>query len=477
MKPYAQSIHTLDDTRFTSVPRMLALAAPLILSQFGVMLMKVVDSIYLSRYSETAIAAVGPAGMTFMLLCSLFFGMVGYSNTFVAQFIGAKQEHRVGAAVWQGLFLALCGGLILAASTLAAKPFFDLVGHDPAIREQEVIYFRILGLGGVTFLLSSALSAFFAGRHDTVTLMLAHLAGGITNAVVDVVLIFGYLGMPRMGIAGAACGTVIGHVVQVAILASRFFLPQFRQTFHTWRGRAPDPALLCRMVRYGFPNGVRFFVEVGAWTAFLFIIGRIDNIGLAASNIVWRINGMTFFPIFGLSLVVSMLVGQAQGAGRPDLSRRVTRRGLLIGQVWMTGAAALMVLAPDLVLRVFFAGVQTPWQQEIHILAVKLLRFVAIYCMAHNTCLIIMAMLAGAGDTRWMMGMTLSLHLGFLAILSLLAYLGAGTMSLWLAATCFYYVTATIWLRRFLSGAWEGKRVVEHPPAEERAQDLLTGET
>jgi MATE family multidrug resistance protein len=336
-----------------------------------------------------------------------------------------------------------------------------LVGHPPEVRADEVVYFRIHAWGGAVFLLSGAISGFYAGRNDNVTLMVAHVAGGVTNAVFDALLVFGLLGFPRMGIAGAAWATVLGHVVQVAMLGVRFFAPRFRHAFGTWRGRNLEIGLLLRLVRYGFPNGVRYVVEIAAWTVFLLIIGRIDSVGLAASNIAWRINGMAFFPVIGLSIAVSMVVGQAQGAGRPDLSRKATHRGVVLGQIWMTGAAALMVLCPGLLLRLFLSDPGS----ELHGLCVVLLRYVAVYCLLDNLNIIYMAMLAGVGDTFWMLVVSGVAHILFAAALLILAWAGGGTQALWLAATVFICLLAGVWGFRFRSSAWESRRVVEPLPA------------
>lgn len=461
------TLHTIppdSEARFASCGKLLWLAGPLILSQMGIMLMQIVDGVFLARYSDSAIAAVGPAGMSFWLVGGLFMGLVGYCNTFVAQYVGAGYPERVGSAVWQALYLALGAGAVLAVLSLGAEPFFALVGHESAIRADEVAYFRILAWGGVVFLLSGAFSGFYAGRHDNLMLMVAHVAGGVTNAVLDALLIFGLLGFPRMGIAGAAWATVIGHGVQVAILGIRFFAPGFRRGFGTWRGRGLQFGLLWRLVRFGFPNGVRYVAEIGAWTVFLLVIGRIDANGLIASNIAWRINGMAFFPVVGLSIGVSMLVGQAQGAGRPDLARKATHRGVVLGQVWMTLVAALMVLFPALLLRLFQTDSMADADSEVYRLCVVLLRYVAVYCLADNFNIMFMAMLAGAGDTFWMLVVSGVAHVVFVVALLLVAWLGAGTQGLWLVATTFICLLAGIWVLRFRSGAWESKRVVETVP-------------
>ena len=454
----------IDEAHFASFGKILLLAGPLIFSQMGVMLMQIVDGIFLARYSEASIAAIGPAGMSFWLVCGLFIGLAGYTSTFVAQYVGAKRPDRVGAALWQGIYIALAAGAILALTSFASDWLFKLAGHQPQVQQQEVIYFRILCYGGWSFLLSSALSGFFAGRHDNVPLLVAHLVGAAINAFLNWCLIFGNYGFPEMGIAGAAWATVTGTVVQVIMMGLLVFQPRFAQEFNTWRDWRLDPKLMWRMCLYGFPNGVRFIVEIAAWTAFLFIIGRVNPQGLAASNIAWRINGMAFFPVIGLSIAVSMLVGQAQGAGRPDLSRKVTKRGLVIGEIWMASAAAAMLLFPHSLLRMFFKAELSPDEVLVYAMCVKLLWFVAAYSVVDNLNIIFMAVLSGAGDTRWLLLMSGGLHLTFLVALGIMGWLEAGIYAMWFGAATFICLAAIAWVWRFRTGAWENKRVIEHAP-------------
>lgn len=453
------------EAQFGSYRKLLLLAGPLILSHMGLMLMQVVDGLFLARYSKNAIAAIGPAGMTFWLLCGLFIGLVGYTNTFVAQYVGAKQNDRVGSAVWQGIYLSLLAAAVLLAASLIAKPLFVLVGHEAGIQADEVVYFRTLCYGGLGFMLSAAISGFFAGRNDNVPLMLAAITGNLVNALGAWILVFGRLGLPEMGMAGAAWAAVAGQSVQMLVLACLLFRPRFVREFGIWRDRHVDLPLMWRMCQYGFPNGVRYVIEILAWTVFLLLLGRVDADGLAASNIVWRINGMAFFPVIGLSIAVSMLVGQAQGAGRPDLSRKVTCRGLILGQIWMACCAVAMVAIPNLLLDVFLdPGAAT--DHELRGLSVILLRFVAVYCLVDGLNILFMSVLAGAGDTRWMLIVSGGLHAGFVAVLLALSLVHASLYTFWLAATIFIFSAAVAWIIRFRSGRWENKRVIDRPPTD-----------
>lgn len=453
----------LDPRTFGSYRKILFLSGPLILSHLGVMVMQMVDGLFLARYSKNAIAAVGPAGMDFWVLCGFCMGLVGYTNTFVAQYMGANRPQRVGAAVWQGIYLACGAAVLLFAASFAAPWVFNMVGHEEAIQRDEVVYFTILCYGGLAFMLSGALAGFFAGRNDNVHLMTALITGNIVNAVGAWAMVFGHLGFPEMGMRGAALATVAGQTIQVLIMAWLFFRPRFRRDFATWRDRKLDPRLMARMCAYGLPNGVRYVAEILAWAIFLQLLGRADSDGLAASNIVWRINGLAFFPVIGLANAVSMLVGQAQGAGRPDLSRQVTRRGIMLGQIWMTAAALLMVLIPHVLLNIFLEPGATT-DHELRGLAVILLRFVAVYCLLDGVNIMLMAVLAGAGDTQWMLWASGAVHLGFIIMLAVLAWYQAGVYAFWTAATVFICSAIWVWIIRFRSDKWESKRVIEHKP-------------
>jgi MATE family multidrug resistance protein len=455
--------HEIDPASFGSYRKILRLALPLVLSQMSVMLMQVIDGVFLTYYSKDAIAALGPSGLFFWLICGFFVGLVGYAGTFVAQYVGAQRPQRVGAAVWQAFYLALAGGLLLMAAALPARAFFAFVDHAPAVQADEFTYFRILCYGGIPMLLGAAVSGFFSGRNDNVPLMIASIAGLAANAVLDYAMIFGAWGLPRMGIAGAAWATVIGQCLSLLILLALFFRPRSRQTFYTWRDRPLDLPLLWRLCLYGTPNGVRMIIEIMVWAVFLLLMGRISEDGLAASNIVWRINGMAFFPIIGLSIAIAMLVGQAQGAARPDLSRKVTRRGLVIAEVWMAALALAMVVAPRQLLMPFFSAASEETRQLLP-LCIVLLRFVAIYCLIDGLNIVFMAMLAGAGDTRWLLLTSGAMHAGFLGLLVLLVASGLGVMAMWTAATVFICAVCLAWVVRFSSHKWERMRVIEHAP-------------
>ncbi len=457
-----------EDAKFASIRHILLLAGPLILSHMSFMFMNLVDGLFLSRYSESAIAAIGPAGLMFWLFIGIFIGLCGYTGTFVAQYVGAQRPQRAGAAVWQGMYLAVASGVMIAILTPITGPVFTWAGHAPVVAELERTYFQIMCWGASLFLLSSALSGFFAGRNDNVTLMVVHLTGGAINAVLDYVLIFGYWGFPEMGMAGAAWATVSAHGFIVLAFFLLFLQRRHQRAFGTWVDRPLDLSLMWRLCRFGLPSGIRLVIEILAWTVFLMILGRGDPTALAASNIVWRLNGVAFFPIIGLSVAVAMLVGQAQGADRPDQSERVMWKGLWVSQIWMTSIAALLVIMPETLVAPFLNAerLSPDAYDQLMALCVVLLRFVALYCLLDGVNIILIAALQGAGDTRWTMITSVVVHLLYAVALLLIDWLDGDVYAFWTSATVFVMSIAVLWVFRVRSGKWKPMRVIEQTPIE-----------
>ena len=142
----------------------LTMAFPLILSTATWSLQQFIDRMFLTWYSPDAVAASAPAGVLNYTLMSIFIGTAGYVSTFVAQYHGAGRPERIGPVIWQGVWLALFGGLLLLPVAFLAGPIFRLSATPPELQAQEAVYFRMLCLGAFFPILSSALSGFFSGR-------------------------------------------------------------------------------------------------------------------------------------------------------------------------------------------------------------------------------------------------------------------------------------------------------------------------
>lgn len=445
---------------------LLAIAFPLILSTGAWSVQQFVDRIFLTWYSPEAIAAVMPAGILNFTILSLFIGTASYVGTFVAQYYGSGQEHRIGPAVWQGIYLSIFGGLFVMALIPLARPFFDLIGHTPPVREYEIVYFQILCLGAIPAIASSALSGFFSGRGETLPVMWVNIAATALHLALDYLLIFGNYGFPRWGVPGAAfaliCSGVFSCVVFFVLMARK----KHRACFSALRSRAFNPELFRRILRYGLPNGVQFCMDVAGFTVFLLMIGRLGTTELAATNIAFNINSIAFMPMIGVGIAVSILVGQNLGKNNTVNAERATWSGFHITCLYMGSIAFLYVALPGLFLGPFAAHSNSSEFAGIRDLAIVLLRFVAFYSLFDTMNIIFASAIKGAGDTRFVMYMLFIISGGVLIVPSILAFLvfHADVYFGWILASAYVCCLGIVFLLRFLGGKWKHMRVIENAP-------------
>ncbi len=445
---------------FASYRRLLHYALPLVLSHSGGILLQLTDRLFLAWHAPESVAGAGTAGMIafcFVAFCSV---TTGFTSVFVAQYLGAGRPERLGPAVWQGWYLSLFLGVMSWGLSFLAEPLFGWIGHGPAVRAAEADYFRVYMTGGIFFMAASSLLGFFTGRGDNRVVMAVHIAGLVLNAVLDYAMIFGRFGFPARGVAGAAWATVLAQMFMFSVGLVLFWRRKYRALYATaaWR---PEPPLARRIVRFGAPSGLRAVVELVLWSVFLGLIGLLGDDELAVSNVAFTINGLAWQPMLGVGMAVSMMVGRAQGAERPDLSRLVMRRGWVLTQVWETAAAALFIVFADQLLGFFFRDLPPERSAMLMEEGRMVLWFVAAYCLLDGLNVIVAQGLVGAGDSWWISKATLVLTALALAALGGLALTGAGLAWYWLVATLYIGASGLAWVWRYRSRGWEHLKVVE----------------
>ncbi len=444
-----------------------AISLPLVASMGSITLMQFTDRIFLANYSVDAIAAALPAGIASFTAIAFFMGVASYTNAFVAQYTGAQELNRVGAAVWQGIYFSLFSAVLLASLYFISHMLFDLIGHSPDIRALEVTYFNILTLGAGLVVLGSAMACFYTGRGLTWTVMLVHMAGAVVNIPLDYCLINGVGPFPELGIVGAGIATVTASAIIVALLGLLILSPKNRERFGTWDSRAFNKDLFGRLMRYGLPSGMQFFLEIFGITFFIQMLGRLGDLELAASNIVLSIETLSFLPMVGFHIGNATLVGQAIGRGRPEDGVYSTTSALHITVIYMMLVAAVFVFAPRPLLFLFKAGYQTPVQYaEIMDIGVILMRFVAVFCFFDALNLVYSGAMKGAGDTRFIMWTIAALSLGVMIVPVYLAVqvIGAGLYTAWTLATIYISALGLAFMLRYRQGKWKKMRVIEAQP-------------
>ena len=441
----------------------LTIAVPMILSMGSWSLMHFVDRMFLTWYSRDALAAALPAGILSFTLDTFFLGTAGYVNTFVAQYMGARRPERVSASVWQGIHFSLLAGLLLLGTIPFAPWIFDAAGHEPAVRDLEVVYFRIMMVGWLPGLIMPAVSSFYSGRGVTRPVMWVNLVAAATNAGLDYILIFGKFGLPEMGIEGAAWGTVLAHYFGATVFLVMFFGKKNRQKFNTLGTWRFDRSLFARMMKFGTPNGVQFFVELMGFSLFILIVGRLGTVQLAATNLAFNVSTLAFLPLIGLGIAVSTLVGQYLGKDEPEIAERSTWSGVHISLAYMCTMALLYSLTPMLFLAPFLTEANDAEVMPVVVLATILLRFVAVYSIFDGVYIVFSAAVKGAGDTCFVMWVTMavSLCVMVLPVWIGITWLGIGLYAAWIFASSYIIILGVLFYFRFRGGKWKSMRVIE----------------
>ncbi|WP_309026968.1 MATE family efflux transporter [Pelagicoccus enzymogenes] len=443
--------------------QLLKVAFPLIVSSGSTSLMLFIDRMLLSWYSNEAIAATLPAGLLHWTLICPFFGMAMYTSTFVAQYTGANRPERVGASIWQGLYLCLIGSLALPALSPLADEFFSLVGHAPRIQEMESSYFKILCFCSFFFLTNAVLSSFYSGRGKSWTIVWINLLAMFLNTLFDYAWIFGHWGFPEMGIRGAGYATMASSCIGSAVYFVLVLSSANDATYSTKRSWKLEVDLIRRMVKFGLPAGVHFFLDVIGFTIFIMLIGRLGIAASAATNIAHQIHLLGLLPLVGLGIANSILVGQYQGAKRSPLAVKATYSSIQLATAYNIVAASCYLFLPLLFIGPFFLARQDPPSPELVELISNLLKFVALFTFFDAFVILTSGTLKGAGDTKFVMR-TLTLTSVILVIVPTVLIIEVYRLPLyyaWSILAVNQICLSIIFYLRFRSGKWKDNQVIE----------------
>lgn len=447
--------------------QLLSVAFPLILSTGSHSVMMFIDRMFLSWYSVDAIAAAVPASMVSFSFVCFFLGVVSYGSTFVAQYMGAGRPERVGNAVWESIRLALIGGALLPLLGLAAPRLFGVVGHAPEVQALEVAYFRLMLVSSAFFLLNAALSGFFSGRGRTWPVMWMSVLICVLNIGFDYALVFGHWGMPRLGIVGAGLATIAAAAIGTAVYALMVFRPMHERVFATRSGWRFDRDLFMRIVRFGTPSGVQFWLSITGFAVFMLLVGRIGKLELVASNVALQINLLGVLPMVGMGIATTILVGRFQGARRSDVAVVVTRSALVLCVGYAVVAALFYLGIPDRLTAPFLVEDLAPELVQVAPIATTILQFMAVLIVLDSVTITLGGALKGAGDTRFVM-LTMGLTSAFCLVLP--AYVSVEVLQLsidyvWSVCILNLGAVALAFAWRFRSGRWMRIEVIEREGA------------
>lgn len=441
----------------------LVIAFPMVVSQASETINLFVDRLFLSRLGKLHLAGSMTGGLAAICVMSFFIGVIGYTGAIVAQHDGAGDKKNCARATAQALRLAIVGWPIVILTIPLVRMFFNATGHMPEQISMEMSYFRILVLGAILDMPRHALAGFFIGLGKTRIVMLANLAGVLTNVPANWVLIFGHLGFPALGIRGAAFGTLTGRGTVLAILGIIYFTGIYRKEYGTLRELGFDKRLSKLLLKYGTPAGGEFFLNI---TAFNFFIQLLHSYGpnVAASvTIVFNYDMLVFIPMMGFGFASTTLAGRYMGARDIPSVKRAVHLNLFTAWTYALFCLLVFVLAAGPLINLFARGLENNGA-DVAPMAKTMLRLAAIYVLADATQLIFAGTLRGAGDTKFVMWISVVLHWVFAgSIWYSVKVARISPLAVWGIFIVFALLIGVAMSLRYKAGKWREFNLVQAP--------------
>lgn len=432
---------------------LLTLAYPMVISQGAFAVMIFTDRFFMSLVSPTHMAASLGGGVASFFCMSLFIGVLSYTNALVAQYFGSKELAKCPRVVTQGLILTLVFAPSLIVLGYFVSDMFLVMGHAPELAELEAKYFLVLIWGASFALVKTCFASYFTGIGKTQVVMVADTLGVALNIPLSYVLIFGLWGIPEFGIVGAAYGTIVSTLFSLCIFLMFYLERRHRQRFQVKQSLRFDRGILNRFIRLGFPSGIEMFLNVAAFNLFLLMFQSYGVAEAASAAIVFNWDIMSFVPMIGLNVAVISLVGRFIGADDMSGLREVMKTAFTMGLGYSAILAVLfMVLRAPLVDVFVEPG---PDYAEILELGTFMMIGLATYVMADAMILIAGGVLRGAGDTQWLMWVSIILHwLMVLAQYFVIVVWEMGPEVSWVVFVVMVLMTGFAYVLRLMGQKW-----------------------
>lgn len=297
---------------------LISMSLPMMLSMLVQALYNIVDSIFVSRIDENALTAVSLAFPLQTLMIALGIGTGVGINALLSKSLGEKDFEKADKTAVNGVFLAGVSYLIfLLAGIFVTGPFYLSQTQDPQILKYGRQYLTIVCCCSAGVYTQIVFERLLQSTGKTFYTMITQGTGAIINIILDPIFIFGYFGVPRMGVAGAAVATVTGQMIAgtIAIIVNKKKNTEITLRFQGFR---PDPAIIRQIYQVGIPSIVMQAIGSVMTYGMNQILLAFTSTAAAVFGVYFKLQSFIFMPVFGLNNGMVPIVAYNYGAGRKD---------------------------------------------------------------------------------------------------------------------------------------------------------------
>lgn len=399
-----------------------------------------------------ALSAVGLTTQPKFLLMGAFVALNTGVTALIARYKGQNDKEKANLVVRQGLMFTFLLTMILSVlGTVFARPMVIFMGStEEIVTKWATQYLQIQMIGFMTMALTSTITASLRAVGDSKTCMIYNLIANGVNVVFNWLLIYGNLGFPELGVAGASLATVLGQFVAF-IIAFTVLLKGNGFLKLEWRlGFKPDKLILGNMINIGIPAMVEQLLMRAGMIIFAKTVASLGTTSFATHNVCMNIQALSFMTGQAFAVSATTLMGQSLGKRRTDMAQAYCSRTRSIGFYFSIFLAVVFV---------FFGGTIVSFynsEPEIIRMGGRIMLFVAFLQPFQSSQFIIAGALRGAGDTKATATFTFITVLLVRPIVAIvLVNLGLGLYGAWIAMACDQILRSALVLGRYQSGKWK----------------------
>ena len=350
---------TLRENKMGTMPEnklLLSMAVPMMISMLVQALYNIVDSIFVSRICEDALTAVSMAFPWQNIVIAIAVGFGVGINALLSRALGQKNAERVNQVAVNGLLLAgLSYLLVLVAGLIGIRAYMRTQTDIETIVNYGITYLNICILCSFGVFVEITFERFLQATGRTVYSMITQLTGAITNIILDPILIFGLLGFPKLGIAGAAWATVIGQCVGavVAVTLNHFKNPEVHLRLRHIR---PNGKLMGEITAISIPSIIMSCISSLTCFVMNMILIAYSSTAVAVFGVYFKLQSFVFMPVFGLNNGMVPIIAYNYGAQKPERIHKTIRLGMAYAVAIMAVGLLVFQLIPKQLLLMFDAS-------------------------------------------------------------------------------------------------------------------------
>lgn len=404
----------------------LKLSIPVILGLVGHTLVGMIDNIMVGNLDPINLAAVSLGNSYVFIAMSIGIGFSAAITPIVAEAHSEGNQNKLKKSFINGFILCLILGTVLYALVLVLKNTLIYLDQPAEVVQLALPYIDIVAISLIPLLLFQALKQYTDGLSRTIYPMYATVVANIINVIINYILIFGMLGFPKLGIIGAAIGTLISRIIMFVFL---FYMLMDKKIIYNYMSDLKsfiyDKFMIEEILSLGFPTSLQMFFEVGLFTSAIWLSGLLGEIPQSANQIVLNISSMTFMVASGLSVSAAIRAGNQKGLKNYQELKRISLSILLLGIYFASFFALGIYILRDYLPYIYIdINNQENLIENIELvkIASKLFIIVAIFQLFDSAQVIILGTLRGMQDVKiptiivfiayWIVGFPISFILG-----------------------------------------------------------------